>query len=725
MPPLRLATGKAVSPLGRLKLASARDVSLRPAGVLKDQDPKALPLASAGSITEHELSPGGGVEEHLTIYSLSQPRLIPLAGKVEAAGIEMLPVHTWETGENRILDATSALQDAQLARLWPSLSLPYFVDTEEEAREAFSLLPYQRDAVRALISDEALFLADDPGSGKTPSVCVAAGHLVQSGEVDRVLLVAPASRHRWWERHFEQWAPGLFVGRAGGPRAKVASIWAKPFHVLICDYSRAADDIPRLKADRKMPRFDLIVADSILTAIHQVPQGAQSIGSLEGRRRWAVAGGTPAQTEDWRTLFAFLMPGQPLGRGETSLEIQERLASNILRRKKLVLEGIIPTRVRRELWLDLDPRQVDAYRAALAEERHMLEQLGEATTRTHIESVVATLNRMTAFAQGSLDGTKVRALTDLMEQILAAGDRAVLFSQYRQRALDPLRQAMHAYGGIVLPENSGESERSQILETFRRDPQRRILLAHLDAASDGKPLPASYIIHFDISWNSARRLRAEQRFFPSLKPEVPLTILEFWVAGTHDEWLHELLAGKGLLASDLPMGTRPSELEDRLTIADWLKDVFGGKVEGAPDLVTRPGTTGLLPGTAMLRSALNELTEDELEAAVKALMDALGFPDALPVTVEDLAGIALEATSVDGAGRVLVNVLRQDETVGVAAARSLLRAAGDLEHVIGAYLVTTGDFTRACKQLAEESEGRLALVSGDEFYRHLHILGWF
>ncbi len=43
---------------------------------------------------------------------------------------------------------------------------------------------------------------------------------------------------------------------------------------------------------------------------------------------------------------------------------------------------------------------------------------------------------------------------------------------------------------------------------------------------------------------------------------------------------------------------------------------------------------------------------------------------------------------------------------------------------LGGYLVTTADFTNACKSLADESEGRLALVSGAEFYRHLHILRW-
>jgi hypothetical protein len=44
---------------------------------------------------------------------------------------------------------------------------------------------------------------------------------------------------------------------------------------------------------------------------------------------------------------------------------------------------------------------------------------------------------------------------------------------------------------------------------------------------------------------------------------------------------------------------------------------------------------------------------------------------------------------------------------------------------IGAYLVTTSDFTASLKTYADDSGGLLALVSGTELYRHLHILGQF
>ena len=62
------------------------------------------------------------------------------------------------------------------------------------------------------------------------------------------------------------------------------------------------------------------------------------------------------------------------------------------------------------------------------------------------------------------------------------------------------------------------------------------------------------------------------------------------------------------------------------------------------------------------------------------------------------------------------------------------RTAADLETVgyVGeernkqlAYLIATSDFTPACKKHADQAAGKLALVSGAELWRHLHILGWF
>jgi hypothetical protein len=67
--------------------------------------------------------------------------------------------------------------------------------------------------------------------------------------------------------------------------------------------------------------------------------------------------------------------------------------------------------------------------------------------------------------------------------------------------------------------------------------------------------------------------------------------------------------------------------------------------------------------------------------------------------------------------------MKVDSNVGVSEAREVLDVLGQHTDCLGAYFLVTSDFTPSCKKLADESKGQLALVSGIEFYRHLHILG--
>ena len=72
---------------------------------------------------------------------------------------------------------------------------------------------------------------------------------------------------------------------------------------------------------------------------------------------------------------------------------------------------------------------------------------------------------------------------------------------------------------------------------------------------------------------------------------------------------------------------------------------------------------------------------------------------------------------------MLVRCVRSSKSVGVAEARALLLDLGPEGEWLGGYLVATSDFTSACKKIADQSAGRLALVSGAELWRQLHIQG--
>jgi len=240
---------------------------------------------------------------------------------------------------------------------------------------------------------------------------------------------------------------------------------------------------------------------------------------------------------------------------------------------------------------------------------------------------------------------------------------------------------------------------------------------------------ATYIVHFDHQWNPAIRMRAEMRLHPQIFRAVPLNMYEFWVAGTIDERIYALLSEKGLLPSDVPEETQPTELEGLITLDEWLHRILeipsGREPERIP--VKHPIGTGILPGTAILRDRLAELSPDTLNAAVETFMKALGYSDVEPLAEGDDEGNYLLAwrESEDAVERVLVCSMGSHKNVGVAKARALLKAMEMRRDCVGAYLITTSDFTSSCRKFADDSYGRLALVTGSELYRHLHILGQF
>lgn len=80
-------------------------------------------------------------------------------------------------------------------------------------------------------------------------------------------------------------------------------------------------------------------------------------------------------------------------------------------------------------------------------------------------------------------------------------------------------------------------------------------------------------------------------------------------------------------------------------------------------------------------------------------------------------------TSAAGAERIFIRCLRLEAAGEVDEGGAILDELKDRPDCVGAYLIATVEFTPACRRLAQGSDGRLALVDGSEFLRHLRVLG--
>ncbi|HSB89452.1 MAG TPA: SNF2-related protein [Anaerolineales bacterium] len=726
MPPVRKATGQAVSPLRRPSIAGVKELRFRPAAISLFPLPPGLAL--------HAEDSGDGLPARLGPPDYAGIIL----GRIEPPKQLSLPVVFSETGAfapwSMHLDAPL---EGTLARLGPAGSesargpqpawwravLPHLLAPALETDVAAGLgaRPHHQDGAQALIANPRFLLADDLGTGKARAVCLALAVLVQQREIRRILLIVPRERLADWDAELATFLPELARREIAGNSSQRRDLWDRGESIQLVSPGDLAED---LDAGLRLPAFDVIVIDFFIALMRRQAAALRRICVLEAPRRWALAGAVPVDPEDWRSLLNFLAPDTTSGPGRPGTgELRERFTRNVLRRSKTELARQMPRLSRHEVWVDLDDGLQRLYDQALTLERQRLARLGSAFSRTHLQGSIDQLKQVVNFAPDSYDGPKVRALVDLAEEIAAGRSKLVVFTTYGDATAARLQPALDAYGVVRLSAADAPDMQATALARFRYDAGRRVLLADTEAKGDGKSLdPATFVVHFDHNWNPAHRRRLEQRFFPDLGPGLPLTIYELWVRRTIEERYHRALETRHLLASHLPQDTQPADLDERVSLEDWRSEVF--EIGVSPPPTAQPvRRTGPLPGTGTLRSRLDTLSAEQLAAAVEGMLAGLGFSSTRRLTPAEVVGLTLLACRAGETDCRLVRCLRTGRNIGVQEARALLEEADARPDCRGALLLVTTEFTPACKKLAEDSHGRLRLFSGEDLYGSFRQMG--
>lgn len=757
MPPLRLSTGRSVTPLKRPNIAGAKGLQLGEARALPFPKPEEIELPHSDEtfgmqVSFDNLSPVQSIQipidpvgseaasavladplppsQTLEAFELNEPHGIQFSRAFrredEPVPMQRSYQQIWQAGQLQ-----SDAEQNQLKLVAPFLQ-PALM-TSEWANEIFPspLLKHQRQALETLIGADAMLMADDPGTGRLESVCAAIAALVQGRIIRRVLVVTTRSRRRTWSQMAAGWCPGVSINVVRGNTEQRRMDWRVPAHLYLTSYATVSEDLIESKGDFQIEPFDLIILDAVHVLGLRI-QGDKTglVSQLQAPRRWAISGGLPQQAEDWYLVFGFLEPKEvQTFRGLTVPALQRRLEKYTLRRTKADIAASIPRLRRRTQWVDLDPDHLRYYQEILAEEKLQLRKLGSSITRTHVIASLNRLKRCANFQEGSFDGAKSRALIDMVEEFVAGGSKLVVFSQFKHNGLEALSKLLVPYGVVQVDNETSSQAKQRRLEAFYSQPDSHVLLLEVDVHLGDQPFEAPhYVVHFDHSWNPAVRNRAERRLYPEMMTSVPVSVYEFWVAGTIDEKIYQLLARRDLLPEDLPTDTRPVDLDDHFSIQEWLTDIFELDKDRGPssDSTGKVLETSQLPGTGVLRRRLLDLDPEKLLEAVIHMLAALGYEYSEQLEPIGETGGDLLAWQLfeDDVARIVARYFRTEENVGVAEVRKLLDMMEERGDCNTGYLITTSDFTSASRTLAEETRGRIELVNGSELFRHLHILGW-
>ncbi|MEV6810629.1 SNF2-related protein [Micromonospora sp. NPDC051296] len=448
-----------------------------------------------------------------------------------------------------------------------------------------TLRPYQRRGLAWLTFLQSLglggVLADDMGLGKT--VQLLALLAADPPEAGPTLLICPMSLVGNWQREAARFAPGLRVHvHHGALRARgegfVTAVHAAD--LVLTTYSVAARDA----ADLAGIDWHRVVVDEAQAIKNAATRQAEAVRALPARHRIAVTG-TPVENRlaDLWSIMQFANPGllgpaatfrkrfaEPIerhGDAETAERLRRITGPFVLRRLKTDSSIIsdLPEKLEMEVFCNLTAEQAALYRVVVDD---MLARIESSDGIERRGLVLATMTRLKQVCNhpaqllrdgSSLDGRsgKLARLEEILDEVLAAGEKALLFTQYAEFG-GMLRGHLSArFGREVLFLHGGVNKagRDEMVARFQSDGGPALFVLSLKAGGTGLTLTAAnHVVHVDRWWNPAVEDQATDRAF-RIGQRRRVQVRKFVCAGTVEEKVAALIADKrGLAASVVGTG---------------------------------------------------------------------------------------------------------------------------------------------------------------------------
>jgi SNF2 family DNA or RNA helicase len=168
---------------------------------------------------------------------------------------------------------------------------------------------------------------------------------------------------------------------------------------------------------------------------------------------------------------------------------------------------------------------------------------------------------------------KVARLTEMLEEVLQAGDRALVFTQFTEMGELLRRHLQETFGREVLFLHGGvpPRQRDRLVERFQQPDGPAVFLLSLKAGGTGLNLTgANHVFHFDRWWNPAVENQATDRAF-RIGQVRNVQVHKFVCVGTLEERIDEMIEHKQEVAAQV-VGTGEGWLTELSN--EQLKELF-------------------------------------------------------------------------------------------------------------------------------------------------------
>ena len=496
------------------------------------------------------------------------------------------------TGDNQLIDKLPVVKFDTSGKLEELIKT---MTTGNQSLEAISepngfsgqLRPYQAKGVSWLSFLEqwglGACLADDMGLGKTVQLIAFLLYLKQESALGGpVLLVCPTSVLSNWQREVNKFAPNqmrsLIYHGDKRPKGSALVKAVEKLDLIITSYTLVQRDLK----DLKKIEWRGMVLDEAQNIKNPSAKQSLAVREIESEFRIALTG-TPVEnrlSELW-AIMDFLNPGYlgPLNffkrRFATPIEkygdtdslktLRSLVQPFILRRLKTDRTIIkdLPNKQEMTVFCGLSTEQARLYQKLVDNTLEDIDDAEGVKRRGMILGLLVKLKQICNhpaqfMKQDSLGRAKrsgkLQRLDEMLEEVVAEGDRALIFTQFAEWGKLLSSHLEHRLGteAMFLYGSTSQSKREEMVDRFQLDPNGpKIFILSLKAGGVGLNLTrANHVFHFDRWWNPAVENQATDRAF-RIGQTKNVQVHKFVCTGTLEERIDEMINSKKALAEQV------------------------------------------------------------------------------------------------------------------------------------------------------------------------------
>jgi len=443
-------------------------------------------------------------------------------------------------------------------------------------------------------------LADDMGLGKTLQLLALLAH---ERSDQPTLLVCPMSVVGNWQREAARFVPDLRVHvhhGAGRSRGEDLAAAVRSSDLFITTYSLLARDVAALGEQT----WRRVVLDEAQHIKNSATAQARAARAIPAEHRIALTG-TPVENrlDELRSILDFVnrgMLGSPQAfRARFAVPIEREQDEAAVSRLRAVTSPFILRRVKTDPTVisDLPEKQEMTVRANLTVEQaalyravvdDMMKKIKDTEGMQRKGAVLSALTRLKqvcnhpahflgdgsgVLRRGRHRSGKLGLVEDILDSVTADGERALLFTQFREFG-DLVVPYLAERFGVDVPFLHGgvpKARRDRMVERFQGDDGPPIMLLSLKAGGTGLNLTAAnHVVHLDRWWNPAVENQATDRAF-RIGQRRDVQVRKLVCVGTLEERIDAMITNKQELA-DLAIGTGEKWITEMST--DQLHDLL-------------------------------------------------------------------------------------------------------------------------------------------------------